>query len=75
MTDSFPLSRPLAPALPAAAGLVFGVPEVDEWLKGGLRRDGVHELYAAPDAEPAAAMALALLLGTRLCGEAGRGGR
>ena len=73
MPDSPPL--PMAPmrGLPAAppafaeGALAFGIPVIDDWLKGGLRRDGVHEFYAAPQGDTGAAAALALLLGARAC--------
>lgn len=73
MLDSPNLRMALVPmpaVVPAPSGadaLAFGVPEVDDWLKGGLRRDGVHEFYAAPERETGAAAALALLLGARAC--------
>ncbi|WP_374406485.1 ImuA family protein [Pelagerythrobacter sp.] len=50
--------------------LALGAPLADAWLNGGLRGDGVHELYAAPDGEPGAAAGFALLLGARACGSA-----
>lgn len=58
---------PATPPLFAGARIAFGMPAVDDWLKGGLRRDGVHEFYAAPEGEAGAAVALALLLGARAC--------
>lgn len=48
--------------------LGLGVPDVDRWLQGGLRRDGVHEFYAPPDGEGAGASAFALLVGRLICG-------
>ena len=63
-----PIPVPLAASPPSAANaLAFGVPAIDDCLKGGLRRGGVHEFYAAPDGEGGAAAALALLLGARAC--------
>lgn len=50
-----------------AGALGFGVPAVDRWLKGGLRRDGVHEFYAPSDGEGAGATAFALLVGRLIC--------
>lgn len=69
MSDSPNLRMVSTPALPpsAAEALGFGAPAVDAWLNGGLRRDGVHEFYAAPEGERGAAAALALLLGARAC--------
>ncbi|MBR0551997.1 hypothetical protein [Stakelama marina] len=43
----------------------FGAAEVDEWLGGGVRRDGVHEWYAASIEDGACAAAMALLLAER----------
>lgn len=60
--------RPVATPPSSLAGvLAFGMPVIDSWLKGGLRRDGVHEFYVAPESEPGAAAAVALLLGARAC--------
>lgn len=72
MSDSSNPCIVLVGALPSSAvgALAFGVPAVDGWLKGGLRRDGVHEFYAAPEDEGVSAAALALLLGARACGGA-----
>lgn len=65
------LAPKAVPAPPPAAGaLAFGVAAVDGWLNGGLRRDGLHEFYAAPDGERGAAAALALLLAAQACGGA-----
>ncbi|RKF23020.1 hypothetical protein D6851_00450 [Altericroceibacterium spongiae] len=36
--------------------------QADEWLNGGLRRDGLHEFFAATRDDGGAAMAMALLL-------------
>jgi len=36
--------------------------EIDDWLSGGLRRDGLHEFYAAGAGDESAAMMVALLL-------------
>lgn len=49
------------------ARLGFGLARVDDWLGGGLRRDGLHEFHAgdAVEADRAAATALALLLAMR----------
>ena len=55
---------------PTAGGIKFGVPAVDDWLKGGLRCCGVHEFYAAPTPRgktEKAAAALVLLLSARAC--------
>ncbi|QIG79400.1 ImuA family protein [Stakelama tenebrarum] len=45
----------------------FGVPDVDRWLQGGLRRDGLHEFYGAGGEDKGAAVAMALLLGGGQC--------
>jgi protein ImuA len=63
---------PVAPRPVAKGALAFGVPAVDDCLKGGLRREGVHEFYAMPapqgkTGEMGAAAAMALLLGARAC--------
>lgn len=47
--------------------LALGLLWVDDWLKGGLRRGGVHEFYATSQGDAGAAVALALLLGARAC--------
>ncbi len=57
---------------PAKGALTFGIPVVDDFLKSGRRRGGLHEFYAAPlphgkGEEGQAAAALALLLGARAC--------
>jgi protein ImuA len=62
MQDSPAASPPFA-----EGALAFGLPAVDDCLNGGLRRAGVHEFYAVPQGETAAAAALALLLGVRAC--------
>lgn len=69
MSDSPSPRTAVLAVLPDAQALAFGIPMLDRWLKGGLRGDGVHEFYAAPDAVEgaAAATALALLLGERAC--------
>jgi len=64
----------VAPRPFAEGVLAFGVPAVDHCLKGGLRRDGVHEFYAMPASqgkvgEVGAAAAMALLLGAQACAE------
>tara|TARA_Y100000815_G_C13300299_1_gene484391 strand:- start:220 stop:996 length:777 start_codon:yes stop_codon:yes gene_type:complete len=58
----------LKPAsLPVAGGVLrFGIPHVDRWLHGGLRRDGVHEFYAAAAEDRASAAAFSLLLVERV---------
>jgi protein ImuA len=67
MPDSILSLRPVAPspsveAIPAAGRVALGVAEVDAWLAGGLRRDALHEAYAAAREDAAGAMALALLV-------------
>lgn len=53
-----------APPTPSGEGrLLFGITYADAWLGGGLRKDGVHELYAASPADDISALGLALLLG------------
>lgn len=67
---SMATSPPSDAEAPVCGLLPFGASTVDAWLNGGLRRDGVHEFYAAPDGEKGAAAAVALLLGARACGGA-----
>jgi protein ImuA len=67
MPDSILSLRPPAPspsaeATPAGARLALGMAEADAWLAGGLRRDALHEAYAAAREDAAGAMALALLV-------------
>lgn len=63
-------SRALSAPVPKGRGVIgLDVPEVDRWLKGGLRRDGLHEFYAPSGSPPGPAMALALLAGMRNCGQ------
>ncbi|GAA4773298.1 hypothetical protein GCM10023219_20640 [Stakelama sediminis] len=40
---------------------------IDQWLNGGLRRDGVHEFFTVMDADKSAATAFAFLLSARAC--------
>lgn len=67
VSDSIPFLRPAnAPAPPADSERPgFGVPEVDGWLQGGLRRDGVHEFHALTGEDRGSAAALALLIASR----------
>ncbi|MDE2561522.1 MAG: hypothetical protein KGL48_04675 [Sphingomonadales bacterium] len=69
MTDSIPVLRPVQATPPAAENSRpgFGASVVDDWLKGGLRRNGVHEFHAAAGEDRGAAAALALLLSVRAC--------
>ncbi len=69
--DSLISSRPLMPipaAMPSATRPVetgrvaLGMAEADAWLAGGLRRDALHEAYAAAREDAPGAMALALLI-------------
>ncbi|MXO65212.1 ImuA family protein [Altericroceibacterium endophyticum] len=49
----------------AAHRLPLGVADADEWLKGGLRRNALHEFHAGDTGDEATVMAFALLLGTQ----------
>lgn len=71
MPDSIIALRPAAPlassgASPTGERVALGIAEVDGWLAGGLRRDALHEAYAARD-DAAGAMALALLVAWLNC--------
>ena len=52
---------PVTPAWPAER-VSLGCADMDGWLMGGLRRDALHEAYAAAREDAAGAMALALLV-------------
>jgi protein ImuA len=52
-------------------GITFGVAEIDNWLGGGLIRGGLHEMFAAEQADAAAMAGFAGLLGLRAAGRRG----
>lgn len=57
------LARPPAPLL--RGGVTFGVSAIDAWLGGGLVRGGLHETFAAEQADVAATAGFAGLLALR----------
>jgi len=67
--------RPALPdapgSLPLAGRLPLGVACADEWLGGGIARDGLHEAYAAAMEDGAAAIGFALALARMRAGEGG----
>ncbi len=67
MSDSFAPLPAVAVPSPATARplLALGVAQVDDWLNGGLRRDGVHECYALGGEDRGAATGFALLIAAR----------
>ncbi len=75
MPDSLIFLRPSTPlAHPSSSGgrVALGT-AADAWLMGGLRRDALHEAYAAAREDAAGAMALALLVAWLNCTQDGRG--
>jgi protein ImuA len=76
MPDSLLSRCPAAPLAPPPTGgrVALGIAEVDAWLAGGLRRDALHEAYAAGREDAAGAMALALLVAWLNHRQDGRGG-
>lgn len=69
MIDSFLLSSEKAemPSRQMKNMVRFGVPALDASLNGGLRRDGVHEFYAATVEDRGAASAFSLLFAAQAC--------
>lgn len=74
--ESFSLLRPTAfqgradapavartPPERAVPPRALGIDRVDDWLGGGLRGDGLHELFAAEPHDLPAALSFALILG------------
>jgi protein ImuA len=57
------LARPAAPVRQGA--ITFGLAELDGWLGGGLLRGALHEVFAAGQADVAAATGFAALLALR----------
>ncbi len=57
------LARPAAPLRRGA--ITFGLEELDGWLGGGLLRGALHEVFAAGQADVAAATGFAALLALR----------